>query len=97
MDLYYGHGVLTHRSKCTYYEKYIFKMYFKISKKIGQKIMGVNLNIYVHPPKFCGEKIFLVAYGKKTKKKGHINSNFVAPKIVFFTHAAKKILFSQTW
>jgi hypothetical protein len=43
------------------------------------------------------EKRYFLWHMEKRQKKGHINSNFVAPKIVFFTHAAKKFLFSQTW
>jgi hypothetical protein len=31
------HGVLAHRSKCTYYKKNAIKMYFKMLKKLGKK------------------------------------------------------------
>jgi hypothetical protein len=45
----------------------IMKNAFLNVKKIGQKFLGVHLNILCSPTKFCGERIFFVAYVKKTK------------------------------
>jgi hypothetical protein len=52
------------------------------------------LTFYVHPPKFCGQKAFLAAWCKN-EKKSHVNSNFVAPKFIFFTHAIENVFFSR--
>jgi hypothetical protein len=85
--------LLAYRSKCTYYEIYILNA-FQNDKKFGQKIPGVHLNI--HPPKFYGERTFLVACIKK-RKNCHINNNFVAPKFDFFTEATKMSSSRETW
>jgi hypothetical protein len=52
-------------------KKYFLNAYQNMKKKMDKKSRVYILIFYVHLAKFCREKIFLVAYGKKDKKKSH--------------------------
>jgi hypothetical protein len=87
-----GGGVLAHRTRCTYYGKYILNTFQNV-KKIRQKILSVHLNNVCSSTSFVVKRFFCVACVKKIKN-GYINNNVGALKFVFFTEATKNILFS---
>jgi hypothetical protein len=88
-----GGGVLAHRTRCTYYGKYILNIFQNV-KKVRQKILSIYLNNVCSSTKFCGEKIFFVTCVKKTKN-GYVNNNVGAPKFVL--EATKNVLFSRNF
>jgi hypothetical protein len=92
---WHGGGALAHRTRCTYYGKYISNSFENV-KKIRQKILSVHLNNLCSPTKFCDKKIFFVTYIKNTENV-HVNNNVGALKFVFFTEATKNILFSRNF
>jgi hypothetical protein len=63
-----GHGVLAHRSKCTYYEKYILNAFQRI-KKIEQKIPGMHMNILCPSIKVLVRKDIFCGLCKNDKKQ----------------------------
>jgi hypothetical protein len=90
--IYCGGGVLSHRTRYTYYIKYILNIFQNV-KKNRQKILSVHLNNLCSPTKFYGEKAFLW-HVKKIKKNGHLNNNIGAPKFVF-SQRPQKMSFSH--
>jgi hypothetical protein len=72
---------LAHRTRCTYYGKYILNPFQNV-KKFRQKVLNVHLNNLCSPTKFCDKKTFFMACIKKIKKNGHVNSNIGALKFV---------------
>jgi hypothetical protein len=77
--------VLAHRSKCSYYGKYILNAFQNV-KKFRHKI---EHSMFIHQN--YGEKTFLVTCVKKKQ----LNSNLVAREIVFFSIGHKKMPFSR--
>jgi hypothetical protein len=82
---------LIRANKCTYYEKCNLNIFQNI-KKIEGKIPVVHLNNLCSSTKVLWKKDIFCGMCKIIKNY-HINSNFVAPKIVFFTQATKIIFF----